>query len=83
MERPDIDSAWENSLVSGPTAVNLLAQVMVLSSKRDFSFRDAAPNYVFQYVKYPDSFRRTLHQISNGMFYIAITMSSHIIIRYC
>ncbi|CAF1424552.1 unnamed protein product [Adineta ricciae] len=64
-QRSTIDSAWENLIVSGPITVNLLAQVMVLSSKRDFSFRDAVPGNIFQYVKYPDSFRMTLNQISN------------------
>ncbi|CAF1679031.1 unnamed protein product, partial [Adineta ricciae] len=68
-QRSTIDSAWENLIVSGPITVNLLAQVMVLSSKRDSSFRDAVPGNTFQYVKYPDSFRMTLNQISNGKTY--------------
>ncbi|CAF2109589.1 unnamed protein product [Rotaria magnacalcarata] len=64
-QRPTIDSTWENLIASGPTTVNLLAQIMVLSSKLDFSLKLAAPKYSFTYVKYPDSFRVTLGQISN------------------
>ena len=75
-ERSTIDSTWENLMVNGPTAVNLFGQIMVLSSKLDFSFREANPNQIFIYIKYPDSFRATLTQISNGKFFFSSLNSS-------
>ncbi|CAF1330175.1 unnamed protein product [Didymodactylos carnosus] len=41
---------------------------MVISSKKDFSFRTNLPNATFEYVKYPDSFRATLIQLANAAY---------------
>ncbi len=41
---------------------------MVISSKKDFSFRANLPNATFAYVKYPDSFRATLIQLANEAY---------------
>jgi hypothetical protein len=61
-----MDLPWEQFIVSGPTTVALLGQLMVVSSKIDFSFRDYQPDYNFVYMRYPNSFRATLTQIANG-----------------
>lgn len=80
-ERPMIDSTWENLIVNGPTAVNLFGQIMVLSSKVDFSFREGNPNQIFLYIKYPDSFRATLTQVSNGKYLFLLTYQNNILHR--
>ncbi|CAF4272136.1 unnamed protein product [Rotaria sp. Silwood2] len=41
---------------------------MVISSKKDFSFRTHLPNGTFNYVKYPDSFKATLIQLANEAY---------------
>ncbi|CAF1396585.1 unnamed protein product [Rotaria sordida] len=55
-------------LGNGPTTINFLGQIMVISSKKDFSFRASMPNATFSYVKYPDSFRATLIQLTNEAY---------------
>ena len=61
-----MDEPWQQFIVSGPMTVNLLGQLMVVSSKLDFSFVDFFPDSKFVYMKYPSSFRATLTQIANG-----------------
>ena len=61
-----MDLPWEQFIISGPSTVNLLGQLMVVSSKLDFSFRDYQPDHKFIYMRYPNSFRATLTQIANG-----------------
>lgn len=66
VSQSDMDLPWEQFIVHGPMTVNLLGQLMVVSSKLDFSFREYQPTYSFVYIRYPDSFRATLTQIANG-----------------
>lgn len=54
-------------MVSAPMVLNYLGNIMVLASKRDFPFV-APPNYVFRYIRYPNSFRATLAQVSSDMY---------------
>lgn len=61
-----MDLPWEQFIIHGPMTVNLLGQLMVVSSKLDFSFLEFQTNYTFLYMRYPDSFRATLTQITNG-----------------
>ena len=61
-----MDEPWQQFIITGPITVNLLGQLMLVSSKLDFSFRRFSPNYHFEHMKYPDSFRATLTQISHG-----------------
>jgi hypothetical protein len=61
-----IDEPWEQYLLAGPVVINLLGQVMVISTKRDFSLHHPTNNYQFQYIRRPESFRATLVQIANG-----------------
>ncbi|CAF1139648.1 unnamed protein product, partial [Didymodactylos carnosus] len=67
LSQSETDEKWHELLAPGPVAINLLGQLMILSSKLDFSFRDSAPDHKFVYIKYPQSFRATLVQISNGI----------------
>ncbi|CAF1301709.1 unnamed protein product [Rotaria magnacalcarata] len=60
-----IDKAWEDSMVIAPATINLLGQVMVVASKVDVAFKRNVSNYQYKYIRYPDSFRATLLQISN------------------
>jgi hypothetical protein len=54
-------------LSNGPTAINLLGQVMVLASK-DFSFVEKLPGRTYKYIQYPSSFRASLVQIVNEAY---------------
>lgn len=67
-EQTLIDKVTEDCMVFAPATINLLGQVMVISSKVDVSFLRYSPNFKFEYIKYPDSFRGTLLQVSNGSF---------------
>ncbi|CAF0800080.1 unnamed protein product [Didymodactylos carnosus] len=60
-----IDQPWEEMIISGPISISLLGQVLVISSKRDFSLEENRPEGGFKYIRYPKSFRATLTQISN------------------
>lgn len=64
-------------LGNGPSTINLLGQIMVISSKKDFSFRTNLPNATFVYVKYPDSFRATLIQLANEAYNTFLTAHSN------
>ncbi|CAF3356574.1 unnamed protein product [Rotaria socialis] len=65
ISQSNMDLPWEQFIVSGPATVNLLGQLMVVSSKHDFSFQDFMPDYKFVYMRFPRSFRATLTQIAN------------------
>ncbi|CAF4204439.1 unnamed protein product, partial [Rotaria magnacalcarata] len=60
-----IDYPWQQLVSAGPMAINILGQLIVISSKTDFSFRDSSQNYKFKYMRHPQSFRATLIQIAN------------------
>lgn len=61
-----MDEPWQQFIIGGPATVNLLGQVMVVSSRLDFSFVDTVPNHKYVFMQYPQSFRATLVQIANG-----------------
>ena len=63
-------------LGGGPTAVNLLGQVMVLSSQKDFSFVEKLPNQTYKYIRYPTSFRATLAQVANDAYWTFLSAHS-------
>lgn len=67
-EQIDMDMPWEQLIISGPMTVQLLGQLIVLSSKLDFSFLDYSPNSTFIYMQYPQSFRSTLLQIGDSKY---------------
>ena len=64
-------------LGNGPTTINLLGQIMVISSKKDFSFIVNSPNATFKYVQYPNSFRATLVQLANEAYNTFLTANSN------
>ena len=74
MSQSLIDSTWERNIVNGPVAVNLLAQLTVVASRLDFSFKQQMPNANYTYMKYPDSFRATLFQITTGSFELFLSL---------
>ena len=66
VSQSNMDLPWERFIINGPSTVSLLGQLMVVSSKLDFSFREYQADYNFVYMRYPNSFRATLVQIANG-----------------
>jgi hypothetical protein len=54
-------------MITAPATINLLGQVMVVASTTDVSFESYSPNRVYKYIKYSESFRATLLQISNSI----------------
>ena len=62
-----IDSEWVQLMNAGPLAVNYIANLLVLSSNRDFPLT-RPPHFAFQHIKDPDSFRATLAQVSGSMY---------------
>ncbi|CAF1326597.1 unnamed protein product [Rotaria sp. Silwood1] len=66
-QQTEIDKEWETLMVSGPIVVCYMSNLMVLASKRDFSFQ-APLDYVYRYIRYPNSFRATLLQVSSDMY---------------
>lgn len=60
-----IDYPWQQLIASGPSAINILGQLLVISTKIDFSLKDSAGSYQFQYIRHPQSYRATLVQITN------------------
>ncbi|CAF0856583.1 unnamed protein product [Adineta steineri] len=66
IHQTDIDEEWETLMVSGPIVVGYMGNLMVIASKKDFSFH-APSGYVYRYIRYPNSFRATLAQVSTEM----------------
>jgi hypothetical protein len=54
-------------MTAGPLSVNYVGNLLVLASKRDFPLT-RPPNFSFQHIKHPNSFRATLAQISGSMY---------------
>eukprot|EP00026_Physarum_polycephalum_P004372 Phypoly_transcript_04390.p1 GENE.Phypoly_transcript_04390~~Phypoly_transcript_04390.p1 ORF type:complete len:693 (+),score=158.35 Phypoly_transcript_04390:77-2155(+) len=54
---------WGELIMPAPLAISLLAQLMLISTKADFKLD--TPQKELQYVKYPNSFRASLVQVSN------------------
>ncbi|UJR06841.1 hypothetical protein I4U23_011129 [Adineta vaga] len=63
-----IEEKWEDLVVAGPITVNYLSNLMVIASKQDFALIPPTPNYIYEYIKYPNSFRTTLVQLGNEMY---------------
>ncbi|XP_051868629.1 uncharacterized protein LOC127568664 isoform X2 [Pristis pectinata] len=56
---------WEEFLTPAPTAIAILGQLITISSARDFPVNGHCPERRFQHIKYPESFRACLMQVSN------------------
>ncbi|KNE63313.1 hypothetical protein AMAG_08452 [Allomyces macrogynus ATCC 38327] len=61
-----VDAPWEDYLSPAPMCIAILGQLQLVATKRDFSIRDSAPTGGFQHIKYPDSFRACLVQVTNN-----------------
>uniref|UniRef100_A0ACB8EH39 Uncharacterized protein n=1 Tax=Sphaerodactylus townsendi TaxID=933632 RepID=A0ACB8EH39_9SAUR len=57
---------WEEYLMPAPLSIAVLGQLIFISAAQgDFSINRNPPPRGFQYIKYPDSFRACLCQVSN------------------
>ena len=68
MTQRNSDGNWEELMVSGPLIINYLSHLMVIASKKDFGFVRPSPDYVYEYIKYPNSFQATLAQLSGDLY---------------
>ena len=75
-----IDQDWEDWMIAAPSAIDFFSQIMVVSSKFDLSFRLYSPDFQFNRIKYPDSIRATLLQVSNGRS-LLLSILNHICFR--
>ena len=56
---------WDSFLSPAPLSIALLGQLILISSDADFSLQDKKGSIKFEFLKYPDSFRACLVQVSN------------------
>ena len=57
---------WEQFLMPAPMAIAILGDLILISAGNDFSIAEKAPIDGFKYIRYPDSFRASLVQLSNA-----------------
>jgi hypothetical protein len=62
-----IDGEWVHLMTAGPLCVNYVGNLLVLASKRDFPLT-RPPQFTFQHIKDPNSFRATLAQVAGSMY---------------
>ncbi|XP_042189684.1 uncharacterized protein LOC121848591 [Callorhinchus milii] len=58
-------SNWEEFLMPAPIAVSILGELIFISAKDDFPIDQNMPKDGYQYIRYPQSFRACLVQVSN------------------
>lgn len=63
----NIDGEWVHLMTAGPLSVNYIGNLLVLASKRDFPLA-RPPQFTFQHIKDPGSFRATLAQVTGSMY---------------
>ena len=56
---------WDTFLTPAPLSIALLGQLILISSDADFTLQDKKESIKFEFLKYPDSFRACLVQVSN------------------
>ena len=56
---------WDSFLTPAPLSIALLGQLILISSEADFSLQDEKGSIRFEFLKYPNSFRACLVQVSN------------------
>ncbi|XP_072120796.1 uncharacterized protein [Mobula birostris] len=56
---------WEEFLVPAPTAISILGELIALSSAGDFPLNRHNTEHHYQHLRYPESFRACLAQLSN------------------
>ncbi|XP_023817670.1 uncharacterized protein LOC101157877 [Oryzias latipes] len=60
---------WEEHLAPAPLSIAIMAELVFISSIIDFSINKNPPKDGFKFIKYPDSFRASLMQISNSAWH--------------
>ena len=67
-ERTQIDKSWERCMIVAPMTIQLLGQLLLVSTTKDVSLLDliSTRTLEFKYIRNPQSLRATLLQISNG-----------------
>ncbi|KAJ3365378.1 hypothetical protein GGF31_008563 [Allomyces arbusculus] len=61
-----VDTPWEDYLSPAPMCISILGQLQLVATKSDFNIKNSAPLGGFKHVKYPDSFRACLVQVTNS-----------------
>ena len=56
---------WDHFLTPAPLAISLLGELILVSTKTDFSLTERPPIDGFKFLRHPDSFRACLVQVSN------------------
>jgi hypothetical protein len=57
-----------DTLSQAPFVITSLGHLLLISAEKDFSLIEHTENATFQYIKYPDSFRACLVQLSNNVW---------------
>lgn len=66
-EDAQVVASWEKCMVVAPISIQLLGQLLLVSTTKDVSFKEFSPNTKFTYIKHPESLRATLLQVSQGL----------------
>ncbi|XP_043551158.1 uncharacterized protein LOC122552539 [Chiloscyllium plagiosum] len=56
---------WEEFLMPAPMSIAILGELIIISSTADFPVNKHSPDRQYQHIKYPESFRACLMQVSN------------------
>ncbi|GCC18134.1 hypothetical protein chiPu_0022061 [Chiloscyllium punctatum] len=56
---------WEEFLMPAPMSIAILGELIIISSTTDFPVNKHSPDRQYQHIKYPESFRACLMQVSN------------------
>ncbi|CAC5407806.1 unnamed protein product [Mytilus coruscus] len=60
------DSNWDQFLTPAPCAIAFLGDLILFSADMDFSLDEKPPRDGFKLLRYPNSFRKSLVQVSNA-----------------
>ena len=63
---------WQEFLVVAPMCVGLLGELISISTKADFSLAKKPPKDGFQLLRWPNSFRASLLQVSTDVVGIQV-----------
>ena len=57
------NASWEDFLTPAPMCICLLGELMVISTRADFSLEQTPPKDGFKLMRWPNSFRASLVQV--------------------
>ena len=60
------EASWDQFLTPAPYAIAILGELILISADSDFSLEDKPPKDGFQLLRYPNSFRASLVQVSHS-----------------